>query len=117
MLYDGTSVRALRFIAGDATLFAEEWYRVGNSPPTVRIAAYDTTTGGGRVFYEAYGRDLFGYALSPDGSRLAISSYDYGSLGTQQVLRIVRTMNGELSQERARFRDPCLRSRPMARAC
>ena len=75
---------------------ARSAYRIGNSPPTVRIAAYDATTGGGRVFYEAYGRDLFGYALSPDGTRLAISTYDYASLGQQQVLRVLRTATGEL---------------------
>ena len=96
VLYDGISVRVLRFIAGDATLFTEEQYRIGNSPPTVRIAAYDMTTGGGRVFYEAYARDLFGYALSPDGTRLAIATYDYASLGQHQVLRILRTATGEL---------------------
>ena len=96
MLYDGTSARVLRFIAGDATLITEESYQIGNSPPTVRIAAYDTTTGGGRVFYEAYGHNLFGYALLPDGTRLAISSYDYASPGSQLVLRVLRTANGEL---------------------
>ena len=96
VLYDGTSVRVLRFVAGDAALFTEEQYRIGNSPPTVRIAAYDTTTGRGRVFYEAYARDLFGYALSPDGTRLAMSTYDYASPGKQQVLRILRTETGEL---------------------
>jgi len=96
VLYDGTSPRELRFIAGDATLFTEEHYRISNSPPTVRIAAYDATTGRGHVFYEAYARDLFGYALSPDGTRLAISTSDDASVGKPQVLRIVRTATGEL---------------------
>jgi WD40 repeat protein len=95
MLYDGIAVGELRFIAAGGTLFSQESYRIGNSPETVRLAAYDRN-GARRVFYEAYQRDLYGYALSPDGTRLAIASYDYDSLGQQRVLRMLRTDTGEL---------------------
>jgi WD40 repeat protein len=67
----GGSVPQIRFTGGDASLFVETHYQVGNSPTSTRLELRDPSTGAQIVLYAFYSRGLLGYALSPDGRTVA----------------------------------------------
>ncbi|HXU04730.1 MAG TPA: WD40 repeat domain-containing protein [Polyangia bacterium] len=69
----GGAVTSIRFTAGDARLFVQTTYRVGNSPTTTRLELRDPTTGQRVVLmFEMYTRALLGFALSADGRYVAV---------------------------------------------
>ena len=64
-------VPQLRFTAGNARVFVETHYQVGNSPTSTRLELRDPATGAQSVLYAFYSRGLLGYAISPDGRTVA----------------------------------------------
>jgi WD40 repeat protein len=69
----GGSVSFIRFTAGDARLLILTVYEIGNSPTTARLELRDPATGQAVVrMFEMYERALLGFALSRDGSRVAV---------------------------------------------
>jgi len=67
----GGGIPLVRFTAGDAKLFIETDYQIGNSPTSTRLELRDPATGGQIVLYDFYGRGLLGYSVSPDGRTVA----------------------------------------------
>jgi len=67
----GGGIPLVRFTAGDAKLFVETDYQIGNSPTSTRLELRDPATGAQIVLYDFYGRGLLGYAVSPDGRTVA----------------------------------------------
>jgi hypothetical protein len=67
----GGGIPVLRFTAGDAQLFVETDFQVGNSPPSTRLELRTPATGAQIVLYNFYSRGLIGYAVSPDGRFIA----------------------------------------------
>jgi hypothetical protein len=67
----GGSIPLVRFTAGDAQLFLETDYQVGNSPTSTRLELRAPGTGTQIVLYDFYSRGLLGYAVSPDGRYVA----------------------------------------------
>jgi WD40 repeat protein len=61
----------LRFTAGNARLFLETDFQVGNSPTSTLLALQTPATGAASTLYLFYARGLQGYALSPDGRFVA----------------------------------------------
>src|SRR4051794_5723379 len=69
----GGAVALIRFMAGDTRLFVQTAYRVGNSPPSVRLELRDPATGQVvATMFDMYDRALLGFALSADGRRVAV---------------------------------------------
>jgi WD40 repeat protein len=92
-LSDGASFTMLRFAAGGGLLFWDQRYAIGNSPATAQLASWDVTTGATQVMFQAYDRALHGYALSPDGTLLALS-VDPAEGGRPAGLHLLRTATG-----------------------
>ena len=67
----GGGIPVLRFTAGDAQLFVETDFQIGNSPPSTRLELRVPATGAQIVLYSFYSRGLLGYAVSPDGRFVA----------------------------------------------
>lgn len=67
----GGRIPVLRFTAGDAQLFVETDFQVGNSPTSTRLELRTPATGAQIVLYDFYSRGLLGYAVSPDGRFIA----------------------------------------------
>lgn len=63
----GGGIPVLRFTAGDARLFLELDFQVGDSPTSTRLELVDPATGAATVLFSAFSRALLGYAVSPDG--------------------------------------------------
>jgi len=99
-LGDGSSISVLRFSADGALLFVDERYGIGNSPWTARLTVHDQASGATRLLYEAYDRGLLGYALSPDGARLAVGS---SGEGAPAGLRVVDLASGAVIAKDASF--------------
>jgi WD40 repeat protein len=70
----GGGIPVLRFTAGDAQLFVETDFQVGNSPTSTRLELRNPATGAQIVLYNFYTRGLQGYAVSPDGRFVARST-------------------------------------------
>jgi hypothetical protein len=100
VLSDGSSISVLRFSADGGLLFVDERYGIGNSPWTARLTVHDQTNGTTRLLYEAYDRGLGGYALSPDGARIAIGSTGEGA---PAGLRLVDLASGAVIGKDATF--------------
>jgi WD40 repeat protein len=67
------SVAAIRFTAADARLFIQARYQVGNSPTSTRLSLRDPGSGAQvAVMFDMYTRALLGFAISPDGKRVAV---------------------------------------------
>jgi hypothetical protein len=64
-------IPVLRFTAGDAQLFVETDFQVGNSPTSTRLELRTPATGAQIVLYSFYTRGLLGSAVSPDGRFVA----------------------------------------------
>ena len=67
----GGGIPLIRFVAGNARLFVETDFQIGNSPTSTRLELRDPTTGAAVVLYNFYSRGLLGYAVSPDGRTVA----------------------------------------------
>jgi WD40 repeat protein len=67
----GGGIPALRFTAGDAQIFAETDFQVGNSPQSTRLELRAPATGAQIVLFDFFSRGLLGYAISPDGRLVA----------------------------------------------
>jgi hypothetical protein len=67
----GGGIPAMRFTAGDAQLFVETDFQVGNSPTSTRLELRAPATGAQIILYSFYSRGLLGYAVSPDGRFVA----------------------------------------------
>jgi WD40 repeat protein len=67
----GGSVPLIRFTGGNAHLFVETDYQVGNSPTSTRLELRDPATGAQSVLYDFYSRGLLGYAISSGGRTVA----------------------------------------------
>jgi WD40 repeat protein len=67
----GGGIPVLRFTAGDAQLFVETDFQIGNSPTSTRLELRAPATGAQIVLYNFYARGLLGYAVSPDGRFVA----------------------------------------------
>ena len=70
----GGSVPFLRFTAGDAQLFVETDYQIGDSPTSTRLELRQPITAAQVVLYDFYSRGLTGYALSRDGRYFAMGT-------------------------------------------
>jgi WD40 repeat protein len=68
---EGGGIPLIRFTAGDAKLFVETDYQIGNSPTSTRLELRDPATGAAVVLYNFYSRGLLGYAVSADGRTVA----------------------------------------------
>lgn len=78
----GGSVPVIRFTAGDARLFVQTTYGVGNSPQTTRLELRDPATGDRvTLMFEMYTRALLGFALSPDGRYVAVGKDAEAAVG------------------------------------
>jgi WD40 repeat protein len=67
----GGGMPVIRFTAGDAKLFVETDYQVGNSPTSTELDLRDPATGTATVLFRFYSRGLLGYAISADGHTVA----------------------------------------------
>jgi WD40 repeat protein len=67
----GGGIPVMRFTAGDAQLFVETDFQVGNSPTSTRLELRAPATGAQIVLYNFFTRGLLGYAVSPDGRFIA----------------------------------------------
>ena len=67
----GGGIPRIRFTAGNARLFVETDFQIGNSPTSTRLELRDPATGTAVVLFNFYGRGLLGHALSPDGRTVA----------------------------------------------
>jgi WD40 repeat protein len=91
----GVAVSQLRFTAGDRLLFIETEYQVGNSPASTRLSLRDPGTGREIVLFDAYSRALSGFALSPDGRVVALSTTDEATVaGLAPGLALYRADTG-----------------------
>jgi WD40 repeat protein len=67
----GGGIPFMQFSAGDAQLFLETDFQVGNSPTSTRLELRAPATGAQIVLYSFFSRGLLGYAVSPDGRFIA----------------------------------------------
>jgi WD40 repeat protein len=70
----GGGIPFLHFTAGDAQLFVETDFQIGDSPLSTRLELRDPTSGAQVVLYSFYTRGLLGYALSHDGRFIAMGA-------------------------------------------
>jgi WD40 repeat protein len=70
----GEAVASLRFVAGETRLFADVRFQVGNSPTSQRLEVRNPVTGQATVLFQMFDRALTGFAVSPDGNLVAIST-------------------------------------------
>ena len=70
----GGGVPVMRFTVGDAQLFLETDFQIGNSPTSTRLELRNPATGAQIVLFEFFSRALLGYAISPDGRFVALAS-------------------------------------------
>lgn len=71
----------LAFSAGDARLFVERRYQIGNSPTSIELGLRTPSTGQETVLFNMYDRALTGYALSPDGRFVALATTGEAQVG------------------------------------
>lgn len=69
----GEAIPTMTFSAGDALLFVDTRYQIGNSPTSVALSLRAPATGQETVLFKMYDRALTGYALSPDGRFVALA--------------------------------------------
>ncbi|HEX3902672.1 MAG TPA: hypothetical protein VH853_07460 [Polyangia bacterium] len=67
----GGGIPVLRFTAGDAQLFIETDFQIGDSPTSTRLELRAPATGAQIVLFSFFSRGLLGYAVSPDGRFVA----------------------------------------------
>jgi len=67
----GGGIPVMRFTAGDAQLFVETDFQIGDSPTSTRLELRAPATGAQIVLYSFYSRGLLGHAVSPDGRFVA----------------------------------------------
>ena len=70
----GGGIPVLRFTAGDAQLFVETDFQIGNSPTSTRLELRAPATSAQIVLFSFFSRGLLGYAVSPDGRFVAIGT-------------------------------------------
>ena len=70
----GGGIPVLRFTLGDAQLFVETDFQIGNSPTSTRLELRAPATGAQIVLFSFFSRALLGYAVSPDGRFVAIGT-------------------------------------------
>ncbi|HEY6476579.1 MAG TPA: hypothetical protein VI456_08335 [Polyangia bacterium] len=70
----GGGIPVVRFTAGDARLFVETDFQIGDSPTSTRLELRDPATGAQTVLYNFFSRGLQGYAVSPDGRFVALTA-------------------------------------------
>lgn len=85
----------VRFTAGDAQLFVETDFQVGNSPTSARLELRAPATGAQIILYNFYARGLLGYAVSPDGRFVARSTtVEAGAAGFTAGLTLLDATTG-----------------------
>lgn len=77
----GEAIPAIAFTAGDTKLLVDTAYQIGNSPPSTRLELRDAATGEQTMLFDLYTRALSGFALSPDGTHLALAITAEGAGG------------------------------------
>ncbi len=70
----GGGIPVMRFTAGDAQLFVETDFQIGDSPTSTRLELRAPSTGAQIVLFSFFSRALLGYAVSPDGRFVAIGT-------------------------------------------
>ena len=105
----GEAVALLRFVAGQTRLFAEVRFQIGNSPTSVRLELRDPASGNATVLFNMYDRALTGYAVSPDGNLVAISTTDEAQVsGLATGLFVARAGTGAIAASLPTFTDAVL---------
>lgn len=97
----GETDRRLAFTAGGARLFVYATYRIGNSPPSVRLSIVDPATGEAVPVFDHYDRALLGWALSDDGRSIAVGASPEGAWPFTAGLRIHDAASGAVVAEDA----------------
>jgi len=105
----GEAVAVLRFVAGQTRLFAEVRFQIGNSPTSIRLELRDPASGNATVLFNIYDRALTGYAVSPDGNLVAISTTEEAQVsGLATGLFVARAGTGAISASLPTFTDVVL---------
>jgi hypothetical protein len=105
----GEAVARLRYVAGQTRLFADVRFQIGNSPPSERIELRDPASGNATVLFNMFDRALTGFAVSPDGNLVAISTTDEAQVsGLTTGLFVVRAGTGAVAVSTATFTDAVL---------
>ena len=92
---EGGGIPLIRFTAGDAKLFVETDYQIGNSPTSTRLELRDPATGAAVVLYNFYSRGLLGYAVSADGRMVArATTSEAAAQGFSAGLAVFDATNG-----------------------
>jgi hypothetical protein len=91
----GGGIPVLRFTAGDAQLFVETDFQIGNSPTSTRLELRTPATGAQIVLFNFFSRGLLGYAVSPDGRFVArATTAEAGAQGFAAGLTIFDATTG-----------------------
>jgi WD40 repeat protein len=67
------SLPQITFALGDALLFADFEYQIGNSPPSTERSLRNPVTGAATTLFQAYSRALAGFAVSADRGFVALA--------------------------------------------
>jgi hypothetical protein len=62
----------MAFTAGNARLFIDAAFQIGNSPTSARLSIVDPATGQSVLLFQHYDRALLGFALAADGRWIAV---------------------------------------------
>ena len=105
----GEAVASLRYVAGQTRLFADVRFQIGNSPTSVRLELRDPASGNANVLFNIYDRALTGFAVSPDGNLVAISTTEEAQVsGLSTGLFVASAGTGAVIVSSATFTDAVL---------
>ncbi len=75
-LFIGVAIPQMTYTAGNAKLFVETLFQIGNSPPSTRLELRDSATGQTTVLFSFFSRALNGFAVSSDRRLVAVGVLD-----------------------------------------
>jgi len=105
----GEAVARLRFVAGQTRLFADVRFQIGNSPTSERIELRDSASGNAVVLFNMFDRALTGFAVSPDGNLVAISTTEEAGVSALTTgLFVARAGTGAVDVSLPTFTDAVL---------
>jgi hypothetical protein len=77
----GGTILRFAFAPGNDVLFEELAYQIGNSPQSTWLSLRTLSTGAQTDLFKAYSRALTGYAVSADGTRVALAKTEEATTG------------------------------------